>query len=592
MTGKTNDPNHKEERPKLRLEALEAFIPKDKKTNGDGASATVASTVDLPIISVEAGEMPRMVAEAQRALKNSDKLIFVRAGALVYPVLETTTASDDRKTTIVILKVIQTDLMLCWLAEVAQFARWNQRKKAWTIVDPPRQVATTLLVGADRWTFPRIAGVTTTPLMRADGFLHIQPGYDPVTQFYLVPDPVLSMIKIPDHPTKEDALAALSLLKRLLKGFEFRSELNLTAALSLILTVNIRPSIPLAPMHLVTAPNSGEGKSLLVDTASMIAIGRICPVTTSTGRVEEDEKKLGAVLRAGYSIMNLDNCSYDLTGDMLCQLTEREMVCIRILGLSEIPEFPCKTAMIATGINIAVKSDMNRRVVTTKLSSLAEIPEQREFEFNPKDLVRKDRAAYLGAVFTIIRAYIHAGKPTAYRAIKKEDGSIETVKCKPLGSYDAWCNVVRFPLIWLGMEDVLVSMDQMRQEDPELRKIRELFGLWKIHLMPLNTFYTPLQINEKAEDHQNHNGNNISPFLDILLRVASERGTISTRRLAIYLRKIKDRNVDGYQLEEEAGWAGGHANRFTLMKVSESAVDIMKEQDIYRDNDDDTDIPF
>src|ERR1700733_3674995 len=100
MTGKTNDPNHKEERPKLRLEALEAFIPKDKKTNGDGASATVASTVDLPIISVEAGEMPRMVAEAQRALKNSDKLIFVRAGALVYPVLETTTASDDRKTTI------------------------------------------------------------------------------------------------------------------------------------------------------------------------------------------------------------------------------------------------------------------------------------------------------------------------------------------------------------------------------------------------------------------------------------------------------------------------------------------------------------
>jgi putative DNA primase/helicase len=68
---------------------------------------------------------------------------------------------------------------------------------------------------------------------------------------------------------------------------------------------------------------------------------------------EETEKRLGALLRDGVSIVSLDNVSADLGGDMLCQVTERPIVRVRILGLSEAPEFECKATLFATGNNHA-----------------------------------------------------------------------------------------------------------------------------------------------------------------------------------------------------------------------------------------------
>ena len=49
--------------------------------------------------------------------------------------------------------------------------RSDLRRKNWVNTDPPRQIATTMLAGVDRWPFPRVAGVVTSPLLRADGTL-------------------------------------------------------------------------------------------------------------------------------------------------------------------------------------------------------------------------------------------------------------------------------------------------------------------------------------------------------------------------------------------------------------------------------------
>ena len=57
----------------------------------------------------------------------------------------------------------------------------------------------------------------------------------------------------------------------------------------------------------------------------------------AAGRNEEEtEKRLGAALLAGQPIINIDNVNGDLGGDALCQIVERPVVEIRILGKSEL----------------------------------------------------------------------------------------------------------------------------------------------------------------------------------------------------------------------------------------------------------------
>ena len=91
---------------------------------------------------------------------------------------------------------------------------------------------------------------------------------------------------------------------------------------------------------------------------------------------------------------------------MLCQLTERPLVKIRILGRSEMPECECQTTVFATGNNISLKGDMVRRGLTCNLDTLSERPELRSFKIDPLHQVMSDRKSYVAAALTIIRAYL------------------------------------------------------------------------------------------------------------------------------------------------------------------------------------------
>src|SRR5262249_62358257 len=106
-------------------------------------------------------------------------------------------------------------------------------------------------------------------------------------------------------------------------GGEHELRLNPSVALSGWLTPLVRGSLPTAPMHLIAAHMAGTGKSHLVDTAAMIATGRLCPVITALKSVEETEKRLGAIILSGIPMVSLDNCTHDLGGEPLVQIAER-----------------------------------------------------------------------------------------------------------------------------------------------------------------------------------------------------------------------------------------------------------------------------
>jgi putative DNA primase/helicase len=293
--------------------------------------------------------------------------------------------------------------------------------------------------------------------------------------------------------------------------------------------------LPTAPVHLICADTPGTGKSYLVDLIAMIATGRLCPVITASKSLEETEKRLGSVLLSGVSIISLDNCTHDLGGELLCQLTERPVIKIRILGRSEMPECECHTAVFATGNNVTFKGDMVRRGFVCNLEALDERPELRTFKQDALTHVAANRGTYVAAALTIVGAHLTAGGPQV---------------CGPFGSYAEWSTMVRSPLVWLGEPDPVASMDKTREEDPELSDIRELFGLWLDYELDLDTPYRTSRIIELACAPPA--GFNAPVFKQFLVRIAGDKdGNVSAKRLGEWLRRISGRVVAGYRLIRE-----------------------------------------
>ena len=179
-----------------------------------GGAGAVSET-GLPEIHVVAGQLPRIVDEAEAALLAFGRPIFVRAGALVQPIAEEWPAARGRTTTIAKLRNLQQASLIDLLAQSATFLRPDV--KGLVATDPPVKVASILLEREDAWKFPRVAGIITTPTLRPDGSVLSSPGYDASTRLYLALDPKLKMRDIPHRPTKSDAERALRLLSGLLR---------------------------------------------------------------------------------------------------------------------------------------------------------------------------------------------------------------------------------------------------------------------------------------------------------------------------------------------------------------------------------------
>jgi len=212
-------------------------------------------------------------------------------------------------------------------------------------------------------------------------------------------------------------------------------------------------------------------------------------------------------------------------------VTERPVIRIRILGRSEMPLCECHTVVYATGNNITFRGDMVRRGLVCNLEALDERPELRSFQEDVLETVAVDRGPYVAAALTIVRAYLAAGSPRI---------------CSPFGSYSAWSEMVRSPLIWLGEPDPVLSMEGLRNEDVELANIREFFGLWLEYGLDLDVPYLTATIIEEAIAAPPANYWGPREFKPFLLRIAAAKGDaskISPERLGHWLRRISGRIV-------------------------------------------------
>jgi putative DNA primase/helicase len=499
----------------------------------DAVAASFARAKPVrPSIEVCAGKLHVLATEPENALIGAKAPLYVRGG-LVRPIVDDLPAAHGRRTKVARLVEVDSATLLDHLSRCADFVKFDGRKKATVATDPPRDLASIILSREGEWRFRKLAGVITTPTLRPDGTILSKAGYDPSTQLLLLDPPPLPLI--PERPSRQQAQLALGVLDELLTEFPFVPGASRSVALSGLITPVVRAAMPVAPMHAYSAPGPGSGKSYKVDIAFGIASGQRAPVIAAGRDEAETERRIAAALIAGQPIVSIDNVNGQLGGDALCQMIERPLLQLRVLGASKIIRIDNNATWFATGNNIQLVGDMTRRVLLCSLDPAVERPELREFRARPFNLVLADRVKYVAAALTIARAYIVAGCPGELPA---------------LASFEDWSRIVRSALVWLGREDPVDTMEAARAEDPVISSMREVFRSW--HRAVGSTSHTTGKIKIAAEQ-AGLGGNRLHPELhQALCAIADDhRGGVDTKALGNWLGRHKGRIVDRLKLQAD-----------------------------------------
>jgi putative DNA primase/helicase len=486
-------------------------------------------------IRLEGGRLPEIATAGEEAIMAAGMAVFRRWKDLVRPVVEEVDAAHGRRTNVARLVPLDIPYLRDLLGKAAEWERFDQRRKEWVKANVPKEVPQTILCRFGDWTFRQVEGVLTTPTLRPDGSLLATPGYDDQTRLLLVAPPIMPPVS--DAPTQADAADALALLDGVLEEFSFVDDASRSVALSALITPVVRGAFSVAPMHTTSAPVPGSGKSFLFDVAAAIALGQPCPVLAAGRSEEETEKRLGAALLTGQPLISIDNVNGELGGDALCQIVERPIVEIRVLGKSELARIETRgTTLFATGNNLVLVGDLTRRALLARLDPQLERPEMREFRRNPVADILADRGKYIAAALTVVLGYRAAGSPSP---------------APRLASFEGWSDTVRSALIWLGRRDPVLTMERARDEDPRLMALSDMLSAWKEALQTgQGTRRTAAEILQLVEErHPTHSS--IEPewrYPDLraaVFNVASSRGHLEARTLGRWLTRHRGRIVRG-----------------------------------------------
>ena len=511
-------------RPLARLERLKLGI-------ATVAPPAAAATMQMPdtrrIIQLVDGNEHHAIDEAEEALIQAGGFdIYQRGGILVRPVLEHAFASDNRSTITWRFSPVKLPFLLEMLARVAVFTTYDKRSEAWTPKKCPQFVGEMFAAREGVWRLPVALGIVHTPQFRPDGTLAMVEGYDADTRLLFKPDGEI-FPAVSDNPTKDDALAALKVLEESIDTFPFKTAVDRSVAISLLLTALCRRALDHAPLHAITAPAAGTGKSMFVDLASILMSSHDAPVMAPGKNEEEAEKRLGAALLGGDGLIAFDNCMAPLSGTLLCQALTQHRVLVRILGQSQQIGVPVSALFTATGNNLMIEGDLTRRALLCELDAGVACPELREFDFNPKAVFRQRRAELVAAVLTVLRAG-RVAKPKPISA--------------PLGGFEMWSTWVRDTLRWLDRADPCRSMDRLRENDPLREAHTAVVIAWR-DALGIGSKLQVQQIIERAAL--------IQELQNALIAVAEERarpGFISAKRLGWWLKKMDGKISNGLRI--------------------------------------------
>lgn len=497
-----------------------------------------ASARMKPLIRLVPGEIHRIVDAAEHELSLTRR--YYQRSGLIVMVLTDPGNGETR------IQAVNPPTLVRALAGAAAWERYDLRSGGWVRTDPPARHAAVLFDAASYAHLPTLKGLARQPYLRPDGSLVMAHGFDSSTGMFGAFE--TSRFHVPEAPTMDEARQALDVLDDLLSEFRFASPSAKSAALVAILTATIRPSLERAPMFHVRAHVVGSGKSYLCEVIAAFATPRRAAPATFPADDEECQKLLLAELLRGPAVIEFDNLTGDLVAHKsLCAALTAEFMTGRILNVSKTAEVSTRTLFLSSGNNVGPVQDMTRRCITIDLDPGCEVPASRTFA--RPDLVRdvlRERGRYVCAALTIVRAWIHAGRPHS--------------PCKALAGFGEWSDLCRQPLMWLGLPDPAAAVFEAMNDDPDRETLGRLLQAWYAQLGDRPTMlrealaWTGTSREEQTE------------FREVLYDIAGERGEINRRRLGWWLKRHVGRPVNGLRLAKAAG--SRSAERWRVESVS------------------------
>lgn len=395
------------------------------------------------------------------------------------------------------------------------------------------------------------------PVLRRDGSVMQVPGYDETTQLLFAPSG--EFLPVPENPTYEQVLQARDRLLDLVCDFPFAQPIHRAAWLAGLLTLFARHAYEgPTPLFLVDGNVRGAGKGLLCHVAALVATGRRMPVTTQVQDEAEERKRITAVARAGDPLMLIDNISRPFGNGAIDSALTSTVWKERLLGQSEVQEYPLATVWWGTGNNVQFKAgaDTARRTLHMRLLSPEQNPEART-EFTHPNLVGyilQRRPQLVADALTMLRGY-QVQKVTAALVLR------------PWGSFEDWSEVVRTTVVWAGLPDPIEAHEQLAQlADVTSTALKDLIVGWGELCRSKSTpGCTVRQAVEWLAEDLEFKGRNSGASLvyarlhDALGELCSTHGRPlpDVRQLGYTLRSYRGRVVDGAYLETNGKADGG-----------------------------------
>jgi hypothetical protein len=428
---------------------------------------------DLPLRTLT----ERVLGILRRA-NQAERFIFQRSGKLV--TIRSVKRERDRDGQLVLEKIIaeiDIDTLRSMLTERINFVQVRANGQS-VHVDPPLNLLKNILVLGD-WPFPVLAGITEVPVLRKDGSVLLDPGYDRTTQLLYIPSNTVEMPKPPDHPSQQDAKEAVWVLREAIGDFPFDSQASEANAIAALITPIVRPAIQgHVPFELIDATRAGTGKSKLADIKAYTATGRKAAFKTPPESPGEWRKIITTTLMEGTTVNIIDNVRAKIDSAALDALITAHAWSDRLLGGNENVTLPNKGVWAATGNNITIGGDLPRRCYIIRLDAGVAKPWKRtgsppiydepeyNFDTDKYDQIEiepahefidldawlpENRGRIIAAILTIARAWYIAGQP---------QGNALPV----FGSFEEWTRIIGGMLAYAEVSGFLGNLDSFQDE--------------------------------------------------------------------------------------------------------------------------------
>jgi hypothetical protein len=396
----------------------------------------------LPAIQANNRKLRNVTKDAIGALERSNNppIYFLRGGSLV----RFRTDEHDMP----LLETINESMLIGRLARVANFYSLGAQNEI-RDCDPPAKVAKDIIAKGS-WSFPPIVGIVEAPVLRPEGSIMMEQGYDNLTGLYYYPAPGFEMDPIPDIPMEGEVIRAKELLLEVFQDFPFKDDGSKANMLGLLITPLVRPAINgNIPLALITAPSMGTGKTKLGSIVSQIATGHEPSMMPYSQESEEMRKKVTSLLRVSANVIVMDNITVELNSEILSSVLTTALWGDRLLGKNEMLRLPQRAIWIANGNNLRIGGDLPRRCYSIELDAKISQPWKRT-GFHHSDLVEwviAKRPELMRSVFILVRAWVSKGKPTFSEV--------------QVGGFSQWVNIVGGILNVVGIEGFLSNQEYL-----------------------------------------------------------------------------------------------------------------------------------